>query len=86
MAGAPAVVNHYCGGGCWNFGAAAIAGAAIGAAAVGLALGSLVATVPSGCPYHRSVTSGRARKMAFGICIWAGAGIEEIHAQLRQSH
>jgi hypothetical protein len=34
----PAVVNHYYGGGCWNCGAAAIAGAAIGAAAVGLAV------------------------------------------------
>jgi hypothetical protein len=48
----PAVVNHYYGGGCWNCGAAAIAGAAIGAAAVGLAVGSLVATVPAGCPYQ----------------------------------
>jgi len=48
----PAVVNHYYGGGCWNCGGAAIAGAAIGAAAVGLAVGSLVATVPAGCPYQ----------------------------------
>jgi hypothetical protein len=48
----PVVVNHYYGGGCWNCGAAAIAGAAIGAAAVGYAVGSLVTTVPPGCAYQ----------------------------------
>jgi hypothetical protein len=48
----PAVVNHYWGGGCyWCGGAAAAAGVAA-AAAGAYALGSLVATVPAGCPYQ----------------------------------
>ena len=48
------MVNSYYGGGCWNCGAA-IAGAAVGvaaAAATAVAIGTLVASVPAGCPYQ----------------------------------
>ncbi len=45
----PAVVNSYYGGGGWGCGAAAVGAAA---AATAVAIGSLVATVPAGCPYQ----------------------------------
>jgi hypothetical protein len=50
----PAVVNNYWAGGCyWCGGAAAWgAAAAVGAAAAAYSVGSLVATVPAGCPYQ----------------------------------
>jgi hypothetical protein len=49
----PAVVNHYYGAGCWNCGAAVgLAAGAAAVAATAYAVGSLVASVPTGCPYQ----------------------------------
>ncbi|QBR70779.1 hypothetical protein CU048_05230 [Beijerinckiaceae bacterium] len=49
----PVVVNHYYNGGCWNCGGAAAAAAyAAGAAAAAYAIGSMVVSVPVGCPYN----------------------------------
>jgi hypothetical protein len=45
----PAVVNSYYHGGCWGCGAAALG---VAAAATAVAIGSLVASVPAGCPYQ----------------------------------